>query len=100
MDFVQIAGENHAGGGATHLREVGRYCGEAAKDKLVHVKLVVGNDKDVLSYDKVLLVYLSREAYKSGVQLGVQDQEGVSRGDVVRNVVHELNRDEVVRCKA
>ena len=78
MDFGELAGEDHAGGGATHFREVGGNGGKTAKDKLVHVKLVVGNDKDVLSYDKVLLVYLSREAYKTGVQLGVQDQEGVS----------------------
>ena len=88
------------GGGAAHLREVGGDGGEAAKDELVGIELIVGNDEDILANLEPLLVNLAGQAHKAGVQLGVEHQEGVSRDDVIGDIGQKLYREEVVRCKA
>ena len=88
MDLGRFLVQDHLAGQPAHLAEVCRYRRQAAQHDFIQFKLVVGDDADVPSDRQVLRLDLPGQAGQAGIQLRIEDQEGISAGNLCRGFRH------------
>ena len=93
MAFGHGVTENHLAGEASHLCEIGGYCGETVEDNLAERRLVVGNQTYVLADFKFLLLGNSNELYE--IQVILSGQEKIDLAFLYRVKAHLVRESDL-----
>ena len=100
VNLDEFSVQDHLRRQPSHLVEIGRNCGEPAKDNLVHVELVVGDDEDVAANLQTAFLNLAGEGHQPCVQLGAEEEKRVSGMNIGGGRFYEFHGYRVLLAKA